>query len=116
MQQSSRIDGPEVSMPIYEYLCKKCGEFELMQRITDDPLRRCPTCRGKITKLISNTSFQLKGSGWYMTDYARKDGKAKDTATESKSAVESAASNSNAKPDSKPASGDKKATKEAAAA
>jgi len=60
-------------MPIYEYQCKKCGEFELMQRITDAPLTRCPTCRGKVTKLISNTSFQLKGSGWYATDYARKD-------------------------------------------
>ncbi len=102
-------------MPIYEYLCKKCGEFELMQRITDDPLTRCPTCRGKITKLISSTSFQLKGSGWYVTDYARKDGKTRDTTTESKSTAESP-SNSSSKAESKPASGDKKATKEAAAA
>jgi putative FmdB family regulatory protein len=102
-------------MPIYEYLCKKCGEFELMQRITEDPLTRCPTCRGKITKLISNTSFQLKGSGWYVTDYARKDGKAKDTTTESKSVAESAG-DSKAKAESKPTSGGKKATKEAAAA
>jgi putative FmdB family regulatory protein len=60
-------------MPIYEYACKKCGEFEVTQRITDRPLTRCPTCRGKVTKLISSTSFQLKGSGWYVTDYARKD-------------------------------------------
>jgi putative FmdB family regulatory protein len=102
-------------MPIYEYLCKKCGEFELMQRITDDPLTRCPTCRGKVTKLISNTSFQLKGSGWYVTDYARKDGKAKDTTNESKSVAESA-SDSTAKAERKPTSGDKKAAKEAAAA
>jgi putative FmdB family regulatory protein len=72
-------------MPIYEYLCRKCGEFELMQRITDDPLRRCPTCHGRITKLISNTSFQLKGSGWYVTDYARKDGKGNERVGESKS-------------------------------
>lgn len=64
-------------MPIYEYLCRKCGEFEVSQRITDDPLTRCPTCRAKVKKLISNTSFQLKGSGWYATDYARKsEGKA----------------------------------------
>lgn len=60
-------------MPIYEYVCKKCGEFETMQRITDPPLGKCPTCAGKVTKLISNTSFQLKGSGWYVTDYGRKD-------------------------------------------
>ncbi len=59
-------------MPIYEYLCQKCGEFEVTQRITSNPLGRCPTCKGKVQKLISNTSFQLKGTGWYVTDYARK--------------------------------------------
>lgn len=59
-------------MPIYEYRCRKCGEFEFMQRITDPSLQRCPKCRRKVTKLISNTSFQLKGSGWYVTDYASK--------------------------------------------
>jgi putative FmdB family regulatory protein len=65
-------------MPIYEYSCPKCGEFEATQRITEEPLRKCPTCRSKVKKLISNTSFQLKGSGWYVTDYARKgDGKEK---------------------------------------
>jgi putative FmdB family regulatory protein len=58
-------------MPIYEYRCEKCGDFERTQRITDDPLQRCPTCRRKVRRLISNTSFQLKGSGWYVTDYAR---------------------------------------------
>jgi putative FmdB family regulatory protein len=60
-------------MPIYEYECQKCGTFEATQRITDKPLTRCPTCKGKVKKLISNTSFQLKGTGWYVTDYARKD-------------------------------------------
>src|SRR6185295_17245960 len=59
-------------MPIYEYACPKCGEFEVTQRITEDPLRKCPTCRSKVRKLISNTSFQLKGSGWYATDYAKR--------------------------------------------
>lgn len=62
-------------MPIYEYACPKCGEFEVTQRITEPPLKKCPTCKStKVKKLISNTSFQLKGSGWYITDYARKDG------------------------------------------
>lgn len=60
-------------MPIYEYRCAKCGQFEVMQRITEPALKRCPTCQAKVTKLISNTSFQLKGSGWYITDYGRKD-------------------------------------------
>ena len=61
-------------MPIYEYRCEHCGDFEEMQRITDPPLARCPKCRRKVRRLISNTSFQLKGSGWYMTDYARAGG------------------------------------------
>lgn len=60
-------------MPIYEYQCQKCGTFEVTQRITENPLGKCPTCKGKVKKLISNTSFQLKGTGWYVTDYARKD-------------------------------------------
>jgi putative FmdB family regulatory protein len=59
-------------MPIYEYQCQKCGTFEVSQRITENPLNKCPTCKGKVKKLISNTSFQLKGTGWYITDYARK--------------------------------------------
>jgi putative FmdB family regulatory protein len=59
-------------MPIYEYECQKCGTFEVSQRITEKQLGKCPTCKGKVKKLISNTSFQLKGTGWYITDYARK--------------------------------------------
>src|SRR2546422_11165379 len=58
-------------MPIYEYRCEKCGDFEQMQRITDPPIDRCPRCHRKVRRLISNTSFQLKGSGWYVTDYPR---------------------------------------------
>jgi putative FmdB family regulatory protein len=64
-------------MPIYEYACDKCGTFEVSQRITESPLRRCPTCKGRVRKLISSTSFQLKGSGWYVTDYAAKSGSSK---------------------------------------
>src|SRR5262249_21861052 len=58
-------------MPIYEYSCKKCGDFEITQRMTDEPLKKCPTCGAKVTKLISQSAFHLKGSGWYMTDYAK---------------------------------------------
>jgi putative FmdB family regulatory protein len=62
-------------MPIYEYLCEKCGShIEVIQKISDPPLKRCTKCRGKLEKTISRTSFQLKGSGWYVTDYSRKDG------------------------------------------
>ena len=78
-------------MPIYEYKCQKCGIFEITRRITDKSLGKCPTCKGKVKKLISNTSFQLKGTGWYVTDYARKgkDGGAVKGENGSKSSSES---------------------------
>jgi putative FmdB family regulatory protein len=60
-------------VPIYEYQCTKCGEvFEAFQKITDEPLTHCKFCHAKVEKLISHSSFQLKGSGWYLTDYARR--------------------------------------------
>jgi len=81
-------------MPIYEYECPKCGVVEVTQRITEDPLKRCPKCkRCKVKKLISNTSFQLKGSGWYVTDYGGKktdgDSKSSDSAASSSTKTES---------------------------
>ena len=58
-------------MPIYEYRCLKCNnELEVMQKFSDEPLSACPQCGGELKKLISNTSFVLKGTGWYKTDYA----------------------------------------------
>ena len=57
-------------MPIYEYRCEKCGVFEVTQRITEPSLKRCPTCKRKVERLMSRSSFVLKGSGWYATDYA----------------------------------------------
>ena len=87
-------------MPIYEYQCQKCGTFEVTQRITEKPLGRCPTCKGKIKKLISNTSFQLKGTGWYVTDYARKDNN-KGAEKGENGAKSSAESKSDSKSDSK---------------
>lgn len=61
-------------MPIYEYKCNKCGVLEVSQHITEAPLSKCPRCRGKVHKLISQTSFQLKGTGWYATDYGKGNG------------------------------------------
>ena len=61
-------------MPFYEYQCEACGhEFEEFQKITDRPVKTCPECKKRrVRRLISQTSFVLKGSGWYVTDYARK--------------------------------------------
>jgi putative FmdB family regulatory protein len=59
-------------MPIYEYRCEKCGKvFEVLQRFSDDPLKVHEDCGGSVEKLISHSAFQLKGSGWYQTDYAK---------------------------------------------
>jgi len=82
-------------MPIYEYGCDACGKvLEVIQKFSDEPLKTCPDCSGRLTKLISRTSFQFKGTGWYVTDYARKpesrpksEGESKD-ATDSKSGAE----------------------------
>jgi putative FmdB family regulatory protein len=60
-------------MPIYEYSCKKCGKtIEVIQKFSDPILKRHQGCGGTLTKLISASAFQLKGTGWYVTDYARK--------------------------------------------
>ncbi len=59
-------------MPIYEYQCEKCGQIvENWQKVSDPPLERCESCGGPMKKLISQTTFQLKGSGWYVTDYKK---------------------------------------------
>jgi putative FmdB family regulatory protein len=87
-------------MPTYEYRCEHCGDFEENQRITDPPLERCPKCRRKVRRLISNTSFQLKGSGWYVTDYARS-GSSKDNAKSDKSGDGKSETKSESKSDGK---------------
>jgi len=72
-------------MPIYEYECPNCGKHcEVFQKFSDEPLSRCPDCGGHVHKLISRTSFVLKGTGWYATDYASRDRK-KGGRTEDKS-------------------------------
>jgi putative FmdB family regulatory protein len=81
-------------VPIYEYQCSSCGRItEALQKFSDPPLSDCPHCKGGLHKLISHTTFHLKGTGWYVTDYAgknpgaspHKEGGTKDEATTSKS-------------------------------
>ena len=68
-------------MPIYEYECTKCGhQTEAWQKFSDPPLEKCEICGGKMRKLISHSTFHLKGSGWYVTDYG-----SRSTSTTSKS-------------------------------
>jgi putative FmdB family regulatory protein len=80
-------------MPVYEYECRACGKLhEIMQRYTDTPLAQCPDCGGELRKLISNTSFVLKGTGWYKTDYPSSGSRK----------TEGTAKDNEAKPDKKP--------------
>ena len=61
-------------MPLYEYQCDACGrEFELIRKFSDPPLEKCPHCGGTVRKLFSSPAIQFKGSGFYITDYAKKD-------------------------------------------
>jgi len=76
-------------MPIYEYSCKKCGKtIEVIQKFSDPILKKHQGCGGTLTKLISASAFQLKGTGWYVTDYARK-GKSGESEASSESSKES---------------------------
>ena len=92
-------------MPIYEYECRKCkAHVEILQKITDKPLVKCRKCGGRLEKQWSSTSFQLKGSGWYATDYAAKKAEPKeeikktDTKEDKKSASDTAAASDKATP------------------
>ena len=94
-------------MPIYEYHCPKCGDFDQMQKITDEPLKKCPTCKAKVNKLISNPAFHLKGGGWYITADGRKGSGG--GASESKS--EESGSSSPTSSETKPEKSEKKEKK-----
>jgi putative FmdB family regulatory protein len=60
-------------MPLYEYLCKKCGHrFEKILKFSDKPVKKCPECGGGVEQVITAPAVQFKGSGWYVTDYAKK--------------------------------------------
>jgi putative FmdB family regulatory protein len=92
-------------MPLYEYECEKCGEqFEVMQKFSDPPLTNHENCGGRVNRLLSAPALQFKGSGWYITDYARgKSGeKSADNGTAAK--ADAPAGKSSGGSDSSPAS------------
>ena len=71
-------------MPLYEYQCKKCGHrFEKIQKFSDKPIKKCPECGGAVEKTISAPAVQFKGSGWYVTDYAKKGSSAGSSSSDS---------------------------------
>ena len=85
-------------MPLYEYLCDACGNrFEKIVQFSDPPLEACPKCGGKVRKLFSSPAIQFKGSGFYITDYARKSSAdASGTKSPDKSSTEKASSDTSA--------------------
>ncbi len=98
-------------MPIYEYCCEKCGkEFEAWQRMSDDPIEKCSMCGGRARKLISQSTFVLKGSGWYVTDYGKSSSCASSSSAGKSSGSSSSESSSTASSDSSSAT---KSTSEA---
>ena len=91
-------------MPLYEYQCEQCAhQFEQIRKFSDPPLEECPKCGGKLRKLMSSPAIQFKGTGWYITDYAKKDQVASSKSGESKAGDSHASteSKSDAKSDTK---------------
>ena len=91
-------------MPLYEYQCKKCGHrFEKIQKFSDKMVKKCPDCGGAVEQMISAPAVQFKGSGWYVTDYAKKsqapasEGGSKESKKEEKSKSESSSKESSSK-------------------
>jgi putative FmdB family regulatory protein len=98
-------------LPLYEYECPKDGTFEQIQKFSDPPLKKCPKCGRPVEKLLSAPAIQFKGTGWYVTDYAKKgdSGSGKKSAaggSESSKDSSTSASSSNTKSSSSSSSGD----------
>src|SRR5687768_4856935 len=92
-------------MPLYEYQCDACSNrFERIQRFSDPPVDVCPACGGAVRKLLSSPAIQFKGSGWYITDYAKKSSSKSDDGKNSKGAASGdGASSGSASTNSSPA-------------
>ena len=93
-------------MPLYEYLCKKCGHrFEKIQKFSDKAIKKCPECGGAVEQVLSAPAVQFKGSGWYVTDYAKKGSSvASPSSSESDSATKDSKDTKETKKEEKPKS------------
>ena len=107
-------------MPLYEYLCQKCGHrFEKIQKFSDPMVKKCPKCSGKVEQVISAPAVQFKGSGWYVTDYAKKSGTSgssssssdSDSSSKDSSSKDSSSKDSSSKDSSSKSEGSKKESK-----
>jgi putative FmdB family regulatory protein len=99
-------------MPIYEYRCEACGRrFEKLQKLSDPPCKKCPTCGGALRKVICSPAIQFKGTGFYITDYAKKSApepeRKGDSAGEAKSGGKADEKRAEAKPKAEPTPPDK---------
>jgi putative FmdB family regulatory protein len=97
-------------MPLYEYQCPECGNFEIVQKFSDAPIEVCPHCQkrgaeNKVTKLLSSPSFHLKGSGWYKSDYASSSSSSTSGKTSTSTSSASSSKESLKTVDSKPCGG-----------
>jgi putative FmdB family regulatory protein len=105
-------------MPLYEYKCKKCGhQFERIQKYSDRMVKKCPDCGGRVEQTITAPAVQFKGTGWYVTDYAKKsgglsssDGGSKDSKKEDKSKSDSGSKESSSKESSSKESSSKESS------
>jgi len=88
-------------MPLYEYECSQCGKIvEVLQKFSDKPLKTCEHCSGSLHRIVSQSSFHLKGTGWYVTDYAKKSGQSTPEG-KSTSSAQSDSTPSTSKPEAK---------------
>lgn len=100
-------------MPLYEYQCDACGNrFEKIVKFSDPPLDACPKCGGSVQKLMSSPAIQFKGSGWYITDYARKSSGDSSSGTKTSSSKASSDTASGSTSSDSPAPASTPATKE----
>jgi putative FmdB family regulatory protein len=102
-------------MPLYEYQCQKCHHrFEKIQKFSDKPMNKCPDCGGPVEQMISAPAVQFKGSGWYVTDYAKKSPAPSDgdsSSSKDTTAKDTSSKDSPTKKDDKPKGGKKKTEK-----
>jgi putative FmdB family regulatory protein len=99
-----------LKLPLYEYECPKDGTFELVRKFSDAPLEACPTCGGPIEKLASAPAIQFKGTGWYVTDYARKSSEASKEKDGAKESSKESASTSSSSSETKKTSSETKSS------